>query len=702
MRPLCSIFLIFCLASPAQQPSQPEKVYTLSSTANLVIVNVEVRDKSGKPIEGLKREDFQLMEDGKSQPISVFEFQKLGTTETAPLNIAVTAPSTPAIKVTPPPRPAGISAAAPGRIRYQDRRLLVLLFDLSAMPVQDQIRAQDAALKFLDKQMTTSDLVAIMTNGSRLRVEQDFTDDRETLVSVIKGFHIGEASELAADAEVGDTDNGEDTGAAFIADETEFNIFNTDRKLTALETAAKMLGSLPEKKAIVYFSSGISKTGVENQSQLRATINAAVRSNVSFYPIDARGLVASAPAGDASKASQRGTGIFTGSAQTSQRTKLEDQQETISSLAADTGGKVFLDNNDLALGIKQAQNDISSYYVLGYYSSNPSQDGHFRRVKVALSEKINAKLDYRSGYFAPKQFAKFNASDKEQQLQEALLLGDPITDLRLALEVDFFRLTKDTYFVPVSVKIPASQIGMKKKGSDETTEFDFIGQIRDKGGKLVGNLRDGIKVKLNEADAAQKARHSFQYTTGFTLAPGDYQLKFLLRENESGKMGTFESKFTVPDLAANTASLHLSSVVWSNQREPLRAAVGDAGTNKKIIAADPLVQDGQRLVPSITHAFRKDQNLLVYLEVYDPAPDPQTKAPSVTANLSFFMGGKKAFESPAVTLDQTVKSRRSTLPVQFQVPLAQLLPGQYTCQVNIVDEIGRKFAFPRGSVVVLP
>ena len=402
-------------------------------------------------------------------------------------------------------------------------------------------------------------------------------------------------------------------------------------------------------------------------------------------------------------AAQRGTGIFTGSAQRGQRDKLNDQQETLYSLAADTGGKAFLDNNDLALGISQAQKDVTSYYILGYYSSNPTPDGKFRRVKVSLDQKIKANLGYRSGYFAAKQFEKFNAADKERQLEEALLLGDPLTDLRMALEVNFFRLTKDTYYVPVSVKIPASQISMKKRGSDETTEFDFIGQVRDNKGRMSGNVRDGIKVKLNEADAAQRTRKSFQYNTGFTLPPGDYKLKFLSRENQTGKMGTFETSFKIPDLAAATgAGLKLSSVVWSSQRELLSAAVGDAGTKKKIIAADPLVQDGQRLVPSITRVFRKDQNLLVYLEVYDTGTDAGTKAVSVSANVSFFLGDKKAFESPSVRLSDLAKTRRATLPLQFQVPLAKLLPGQYTCQINIVDEIGRKFAFPRSSVVVLP
>ena len=245
--------------------------------------------------------------------------------------------------------------------------------------------------------MGPSDLVSIMTFSSKLNVEEDFTDDKERLTAAIRGFHIGLASDLAVEG--GDGSTGEDTGAAFSADETEFNIFNTDRKLSALESAAKMLAVLPEKKALLYFSSGVGKSGVENQSQLRSTINAAVRANVSFYPIDARGLTALPPGGDASKAAPKGNAIFTGQAHQSQRDRFNDQQETLVSLAADTGGKAFLDNNDLALGIVQARNEVRSYYVLGYYSTNDRSDGKFRRVQVKLASQPSAKLEYRGGYF---------------------------------------------------------------------------------------------------------------------------------------------------------------------------------------------------------------------------------------------------------------------------------------------------------------
>ncbi|MGI8991136.1 MAG: VWA domain-containing protein [Bryobacteraceae bacterium] len=661
------------------------------SSSNLVILDVTVRDRSGKEIPNLEKRDFTLLEDGKPQTISVFEFQRLSSEPAAAI----------AAKVAPA-RQQTITTSTPGTVRYQDRRLMVLFFDFSSMPPADQIRARESGLKFLASRMHASDLVSIMTFSQRLRVEQDFTDDRDRLTEVIKGFRIGEASELAIEGGNGDDNTGEDNGAAFSADETEFNIFNTDRKLSALESAAKMLAALPEKKALVYFSSGVGKTGVENQSQLRSTINAAVRANVAFYPIDARGLVALPPGGDATAAAPKGNSAFTGAAQTRQKDRFNDQQETLVSLAADTGGKAFLDNNDLSLGIQQARDDVRSYYILGYYSTNAAPDGRFRRIKLALNNQTQAKLDYRGGYFGRKIFAKYNAADKESQLEEALMLGDPVTDLPLAIETDYFRITKSTYFVPVSVKIPGSGLALTKKGSNQQTEFDFIGQVRDSKGKLAASVRDGIKVKMSDSSAAQLNSRALQYDTGFTLPPGQYQLKFLARENQTGKMGTFESKFAVPDLNLPGPSLRISSVIWSGQRQALNAAVGAADTKKKSLAADPLIQDGQKLVPSITRVFRKDQNLYVYLEVYDPSADPAEKKPSVSATLAFYRGKAKAFESAPVRLTQLAGSRSNALPVQFQVPLAKLSPGKYTCQVNVIDEQAKRFAFPRADLVLLP
>ena len=178
---------------------------------------------------------------------------------------------------------------------------------MTAMGGAESMRAFSAAQKFIETQMDPSVLMAVMAfQGGAVRVKTDFTDDRARLDEVLLRLIYGD--DLDGD---GFPDNPE-TGTAFGQDDAEFNIFNTDRQLSALQTAMSMLRPLPERKTLVYFSSGLRLNGTDNHAQLRATTNAALRANVSIHAIDARGLVAQPPLGDASRPSPGGMQMFTG------------------------------------------------------------------------------------------------------------------------------------------------------------------------------------------------------------------------------------------------------------------------------------------------------------------------------------------------------------------------------------------------------
>src|SRR5258708_1894394 len=210
-----------------------------------------------------------------------------------------------------------------------------------------------------------------------------------------------------------------------------------------------------------------------------------------------------------------------------------------------------------------------------------------------------SKIEHRPGYFAGEVRAKMSGQDKEQQIKEAISAGDPVTEIPLILQVDYFRVSPTSYFVPVSIKIPGSAVALAAKGGAPMNNFDFAGQIQDEQRAVVGNVRDNIKIKL---DPTKTNRKSFQYDAGFTLEPGKYRMKFLVRENITGKMGTFETRFVVPDLSADTSGLKTSSIIWSNQREPVKQAVGVAEkVSKKEIQANPLIVGDEKVVPNITH-----------------------------------------------------------------------------------------------------
>jgi len=211
-------------------------------------------------------------------------------------------------------------------------------------------------------------------------------------------------------------------------------------------------------------------------------------------------------------------------------------------------------------------------------------------------------------------------------------------------------------------------------------------------------VRDEITVKLKGESAGQLASHNLEYDTGFSLQPGTYTLKFLARENETGKMGTFEAKFVVPDLTAERNYLPISSVVLSYQRDKLDAAVATAERDKKLIASGPLVQDGQKLVPSVTRVFRQEQDMYVYLEAYQPAAE--TTQP-LLATVSFYRGKVKAFETAPLRVTQGLNAKSKAVPVSFSVPMSKLQPGRYTCQVSVLQPSAQKFAVWRAGMVVL-
>jgi VWFA-related protein len=668
---------------PPAAPATTMPKYTMNS--NLVIVDLTVKDKNGKAIEGLTKGDVEVFEDGKPQTIAVFEPQKLTLDPEPP----EPPPSLEDKNALPDPPKTTITSAGKDKVQYHDKRLIALFFDFSNMQIPEQLRAQGAALKFLNEQITSSDLVAVLLFTSVVSVRTDFTADRSVLTDIVKGLPIGDSSENAALADDASA-NGEDTGAAFVADETEFNIFNTDLKLAALEQVVRQLATLPEKKALVYVTGGISKSGsLENQAQLEASINAAVKSNVAIFPIDARGLMADPPGGAASTASSRGGMSL--STYNNQRATINDSQETLVTLAADTGGKAFLDSNDLSLGLKQVQEQYASYYILGYNTQNNTMDGRFRKITVRLKDPIpGAKLDFRNGYYADKLWKNFNGDDKERQLKDALMSDNPVTDIPLAVEVDYFRISPTGYFVPVSVKIPGSVI---------------IGNVMDERKQVQGMVRDFIHIKLPTTEAEKVSSRNFHYDAGFTLSPGRYRMRFLVREGQSGKMGTFDTRFVIPDLAADSMTLKTSSIVWSSQREALKAAVGQAEQiTKKNAAANPLITGDEKVVPNVGDykVFRRGQNMYIDFDVYDAAPDPKNaNARDINVEMSLFnQKGDKTFEVGPVKATELVATRPDAVPVRIQIPLKNVAPGRYVCQLNVIDEIGRKFSFPRASVVI--
>jgi VWFA-related protein len=677
--------------APTQGQPRSEAQPVFRSGVNLVLVDVVVRDRTGAFVKDLTADDFELFEDGVRQQILTFAVEEIAQ-KAAPLETTSTL-SAAAIDSgrDAQARPAAPEAAAPATEtparpepkpltseEVAGRRLLTLVFDTSSMQPEDVQKAIDSASEWVNEQMTTADLVAVASIGSGLQVLTDFTSDKERLRTVLGAFAATDGTAYTAvDASTAATDDAAQAATEAAADSSaqELDTFNNDVRLRALKALAEALQPIQQKKAIIYFSSGMQRSGTDNQIELRAAVNAALKANVAIYPVDSRGLQAIVPGGSARQGSRGGIGAFSGRGVADQFTQLAAQQETLTALASDTGGTAFTDSNDFGEAFTKVQRDISSYYMLGFSSTNSARDGRFRRLSVRVRKRSGLRLEAKNGYYADRDFAHTARSDRELLLQEQLAAPLPVTDVPLFVTAGWFRLAADRYYVPISVAVPGASI---PRANDKTT-LDIAGFIRDERGAPVGRIRDTLTVPPASADTL--AARQVLYQTGVTLPPGRFQVKVVVRENVSGQMGTFEAPILVPEL--KQSPVKVSSLVLGTQ---LQSVSGRRNPN-------PLVRDGLELVPNLTHIVNRSQKVYFYYEVYEPAAE--AGAPQLRTSLSFYRGKVKVFETPIVErVSLDVADRRAAV-FQFEVPADSFTPGLYTCQVNIIDAVAGRFAFPR-------
>jgi len=301
------------------------------------------------------------------------------------------------------------------------------------------------------------------------------------------------------------------------------------------------------------------------------------------------------------------------------------------------------------------------------------------------------KLEYRPGYYAPADFQHSGKEDRERDLEEQLSSDLPATDMAVYLDAMYFRLDENRFYVPVSLIVPGSQIPFVKGGDKDKATLDIIGEVVDEVKRPIGHARETVKLNLDPA--LQARQKNIQYTTSFDLPPGKYHLKFVVRENQTGRMGSFDAEITLPEM--KKAPLKMSSIVLASLRQP----------SKK---TSPLIRGGEEYVPNISHVFRQDQHLYLLYEIYSPARQkPAENAPKGTkpginllSSLELIQGAAKVYETPLVRATAVNVEGRDAVAIELDVPLDKLKPGPYVCQLNVIDDAGGSFAFPRFAVLV--
>ena len=568
--------------------------------AQFVPMAVTVTGAGGRPVEGLTKNDFTLLEDGKSQKIAVCEFQDLR--------------HAPPPREGPDPEPPPdtmvsvreLTQERPGSRMFSDRRLLVLYFDLSLMTVADQLRAQAAAVKFVRTQMEAVDKVAVLAfYGGDVHVRADFTDDRDLLARTIR--------DLKPDSEGG---------------------LGADLALESLRSVSRLVAGVSERKSLICFGSHLRQRGLNNLSSVQPAVLAAGISNTSISVIDAT--------------ASPGPG----------------EETAFLRLAAETGGKALLDGGDLSSKIVAVEQAASSYYLLGYYSTNSSKlDGGFRTVAISLKDG-GASLGYRRGYYSGIDYRKLRLASTEEALQMLFHMDAPWTDIPVQAEVDSFSLDPDRSRVEVTIRMPGRERSLVRKSGIERTSFDFLGEVTRED-KLVESLRDTLEVKMPEV-RFQEDPAPIVYHHSFTLAPGAYTLRLIVRNRESGRATVYLTPFTVMSGRAVRGQIPISSVV---------------------------------LGPDITHVFPQGSAMTVSLEAYEPSA--QT-ARQLTARVTLYRGTNKIFETLAVPATGPPDANSHAVPLALQVPLRALSAGEYRCEVTVADPAGKRSARWEAPILIAP
>ncbi len=648
------IFLALFLLTAVWLSGQQRRPRFVTSS-NLVLVDVRVLDKEGKPVHGLTADDFTILEDGVVQTLGYFREISLPLTVVEREQVQPAAPQAIPSR-TEAPSPAKASAPT------SDKRLLVFLFDLSSASLQDVKIMQETGQKFVQEQLTPLDSAAVLVLDNGLQMLSDFTSDPAVLSRAFRRLGSGEPEQ-----DVSETEEGTEGDTEFVADETELALFQTNQQLSAVQSIADAFRDVTGRKALVYFSAGITSRGVENDEQMRWTIDTCNRANMSVYSVDARGLVAMSPGGGAQRAGGRGAGIFTGGAGLDQMSSLVESQNSLVTLSTETGGTALLDDNNLSKLVRQAREDGSHYYMIGYYVPSAASDGRFRRIEVRTRNKYPTVVA-RKGYYAEKPYISLTASERELKFLKTVVEDLPASELPLEVSAEYFPQTSGGYEVLPLLSLDYEQL--KQISGANTLGLEIVLLARDTTGRACAGLRDKLEIKSKRDE--NEAR--FVYENLLVLPPGQYQLFAYVRDNRTGKMSRSVCSLDLPAKAPIPSSSLVLAGAWREPDNPQGYHIKSG--NVETILKNPLMIGNRALIPRVDGTFKPTETLYIHGKVGVPPNAPGLEYRVIVAGDN----DKRLFEG---NWQQLQSSSDNIANINARLPLAQLQPGKYTVAAEV-------------------
>jgi VWFA-related protein len=641
-------------AAPAgeEDRSSPTVAVTpgvIKSEANLVVVNVSVTDKKQHYLQDLNQKEFHVFQDGAEQTITSFS------------------------------REANLLPGDPERPRY-----IVLFFDNSRLGTAGQMSGREAALKFVEGTASPNRMMAVMDFGSIVRIDQDFTANGDLLKSVISQIQFS-APARAATRDEADTD------------------FRT--LMLNLRSVAKMLGTAPGRKVVVFLSAGVALNS-DGQSDFQNTIDALNKANVGLYPMDSAGVTGSADfqaatslpsfsAGSLSSGSHTGTSSGARAARSSRpgttsRTVMT-RKELLYTLASQTGGFPVVDTNDLLGGMERVSEEMNESYILGYVPPNPAHDGRFHEIRVKV-DRAGTEVRARNGYFDSKG-PDYLAGKPEGRMLEARMESSEAGEIPVTLRAPYFYIKPGIARVNLALSIPGSAIDFEKQKDNFHSQLIVLGIAYRNDGSVAARFSDTVNLDYAKDEMKDLVNRPYDYQNSFKIAPGEYTFKLVLSAG-GGKFGKYVVPLVVDPFSDQQFTL--SSPAFGNTIMP--CLLGSADIDQGLIEGSaPLVTNGVQFVPSSKNRFKQDTRAFVYIEVFDPLLERRNLQMGILFDIVNGKTHQKVYSSNTVPIDQYVHPGSPKVPAIFQLPVDKLPAGDYLISVRGRDSAGNASSVRSGE-----
>lgn len=544
---------------------QLEPPATFRTKVNLVLVPVIVRDRKGKAIGNLKKEDFEVFDKGKPQTIERFVVEKAGSRH---VEFEPEAPTGPENK------DSGAPAVTADPLTVAER-FTIFLFDDLHLAISDLMQSRIAAEKHLSAGLLDTERVSIATTSGKTTLEM--TEDRQKVVQAMRavlpsGFASGSRrlcppmGYLQADMIANKNDvlalkaatqdaigclnlDPSDPLSIQTARQTSLSTAQqvvtygeTDTRLTVtnLRNLIKYLSTLPGQRNIVLISPGFYTA--YTHSEITEVVDLAIRNRVTISSLDARGLHLVGMLPDASERTFSIEGTIARSSY--DRQEAMATSSTLSELSEGTGGAFFQNSNDLTGGFAKLTATPDYTYILGFSPQNLRLDGSLHLLRVKLKDASLA-VQARRGYYAPKHLAD-PAEEARREIQEALFSREVLRDLPVELHSQYFKASQYDAKLGVLARVDLAQLRYKRVGDRNENNLTVVAALFDRNGNYLKGSSKIVEMKLKDETLQNKTRSVVTFKTNFDVQVGGYVIRLVVRDSEGQLMAAQNGSVVIP------------------------------------------------------------------------------------------------------------------------------------------------------------